>query len=122
MAPEVVLRLGYSYPADIWSLGCLVIEMVTGKPPWSNYSTYSKDILKLISTDGRLPVIPKASKDLTDFILRCLQRDPSRRPAANELLNHPFITKTRAAMCYDMVRSHSAFRGVEDFSRRKSTL
>jgi len=39
MSPEVVSRKGHSYPADIWSIGCLMIEMISGKPPWSNYST-----------------------------------------------------------------------------------
>jgi serine/threonine protein kinase len=38
MAPEVVTRSGHSYPADIWSLGCLAVELITGAPPWSNYS------------------------------------------------------------------------------------
>jgi serine/threonine protein kinase len=97
MAPELVLRQGHSFPVDIWSLGCLVIEMVTGRPPWSNYSRDTKEILNLISSSGRLPDIPECSKELKQFILSCLQRDPALRPTAYDLLRHPMLKSNEEA-------------------------
>ena len=39
MAPEVLKRSGHNTSADIWSLGCLIIEMFTGKAPWTALTT-----------------------------------------------------------------------------------
>jgi len=36
MAPEILRRTGHTISADVWSLGCLVIEMLTGKAPWTS--------------------------------------------------------------------------------------
>ena len=35
MAPEVVKQTAYTRKADIWSVGCLVVEMLTGEHPWA---------------------------------------------------------------------------------------
>lgn len=48
MAPEVVSKTGHSYPADIWSFGCVLIEMYTGIPPWANKSQNTRQVLAMI--------------------------------------------------------------------------
>lgn len=91
MAPEVVLKHGHSFSADIWSLGCVMIEMIAGRPPWSNLSRESKQVLKLIATPNNYPQFPECSDELKDLIRQCIQRDPAHRPNAKQLLEHRFL-------------------------------
>ncbi|MCO5598345.1 hypothetical protein L7F22_052439 [Adiantum nelumboides] len=91
MAPEVLTPNEdcYSFPADIWSLGCSVLEMADGKPPWSNLEGFGF-LFKVKS--GELPPLPEhLSPEGRDFIQRCLSMLPKDRPTASELLQHPFV-------------------------------
>lgn len=58
MAPEVIKVEGYSYAADIWSLGCLTIEMLTGRPPWTEFGSNPKQILRKIRDTKQPPSFP----------------------------------------------------------------
>ncbi|CAN0865464.1 Mitogen-activated protein kinase kinase kinase 3 [Linum grandiflorum] len=91
MAPEVVMNTnGYSLAVDIWSLGCTILEMAAGKPPWSQYEGVAA-IFK-IGNSKDMPEIPYfLSDEAKSFIKLCLQRDPSLRPTASQLLDHPFL-------------------------------
>ncbi|QCD76491.1 mitogen-activated protein kinase kinase kinase 1 [Vigna unguiculata] len=91
MAPEVVnLRSGgYGLAADIWSLGCTVLEMLTRQPPYSHLEP--KQAVVRIGR-GELPLVPESlSINARDFILKCLQLNPNKRPTAAHLLDHPFV-------------------------------
>ncbi|XP_058192673.1 mitogen-activated protein kinase kinase kinase NPK1-like [Rhododendron vialii] len=93
MAPEVILQTGHSFSADIWSVGCTVIEMATGKPPWSQQ--YQEEVAALfhIGTTKSHPPIPEhLSVEAKDFLLKCLQKEPNLRLSALDLLQHPFVT------------------------------
>ncbi|XP_072955992.1 mitogen-activated protein kinase kinase kinase YODA isoform X1 [Typha angustifolia] len=91
MAPEVIKNTnGCNLAVDIWSLGCTVLEMATSKPPWSQYEGIAA--MFKIGNSKELPVIPDhLSDDGKDFIRLCLQREPSKRATAAELLQHPFV-------------------------------
>ncbi|XP_058089760.1 mitogen-activated protein kinase kinase kinase 3-like isoform X4 [Magnolia sinica] len=91
MAPEVIMNFsGYNLAVDIWSLGCTIIEMATSKPPWSQYEGVAA-IFK-IGNSKDIPDIPDhLSEEGKSFLRLCLQRDPSARPTAAQLLEHPFV-------------------------------
>uniref|UniRef100_A0A7N0RFZ0 mitogen-activated protein kinase kinase kinase n=1 Tax=Kalanchoe fedtschenkoi TaxID=63787 RepID=A0A7N0RFZ0_KALFE len=93
MAPEVVNRKGngYGLAADIWSLGCTVLEMLTRELPYSHLEGFQA-LFRI--GKGELPQVPETlSKDARDFIFTCLQPDPDNRPSAAQLLEHPFVAK-----------------------------
>ncbi|KAH1145619.1 hypothetical protein AAZX31_15G047000 [Glycine max] len=93
MAPEVVnLRnRGYGLAADIWSLGCTVLEMLTRQPPYSHLE--GMQALFRIGRGQPPPVPESLSTDARDFILKCLQVNPNKRPTAARLLDHPFVKR-----------------------------
>ncbi|XP_058077708.1 mitogen-activated protein kinase kinase kinase NPK1-like [Magnolia sinica] len=92
MAPEVILQTGHSFSADIWSVGCTVIEMATGKPPWSQQYKEVAALFYIGTTKSHPPIPEHLSLEAKDFLLKCLQDEPSLRPSASELLQHPFVT------------------------------
>ncbi|XP_061339513.1 mitogen-activated protein kinase kinase kinase 1-like [Gastrolobium bilobum] len=93
MAPEVVKgkNKGYGLPADIWSLGCTVLEMLTGKIPYSHLECMQA--LFRIGKGEPPPVPDSLSIDARDFILQCLKVNPEDRPTAAQLLNHTFVQR-----------------------------
>ncbi|KAJ1268460.1 hypothetical protein BS78_07G137100 [Paspalum vaginatum] len=99
MAPEVIVGSGHNCSADIWSVGCTVIEMATGKPPWSlEYQEVS--LLYYVGTTKSHPPIPEhLSPEAKDFVLKCLQKEPETRSGASDLLQHPFVTGGLENLC-----------------------
>ncbi|CAI9755458.1 unnamed protein product [Fraxinus pennsylvanica] len=94
MAPEVIKNSkGCNLAVDIWSLGCTVLEMATTKPPWSQYEGVAA--MFKVGNSKELPHIPDyLSNEGNHFVRQCLQRDPTHRPTAAQLLEHPFIRNT----------------------------
>ncbi|KAJ4975337.1 hypothetical protein NE237_000443 [Protea cynaroides] len=91
MAPEVARGEELSFPADIWALGCTVIEMAIGRPPWPDV-TDPVSALHRIAFSSDLPEFPSfLSKEAKDFLDKCLRRDPKERWTTQELLKHPFL-------------------------------
>ncbi|KAK8681062.1 hypothetical protein V6N13_053469 [Hibiscus sabdariffa] len=92
MAPEVILQTGHSFSADIWSVGCTIIEMATGKPPWSQQYQEVAALFHIGTTKSHPPIPEHLSVEAKDFLSKCLQKEPELRPTASELLQHTFVT------------------------------
>ncbi|RPA77458.1 hypothetical protein BJ508DRAFT_310152 [Ascobolus immersus RN42] len=101
MAPEVIRPEGQGYSAkiDIWSLGCVVLEMFAGRRPWSTeeaigaiYKLGNERLAPPIPDD----VVPIISPEAVGFLADCHTADPSERPTAKTLLDlHPFCREDK---------------------------
>ena len=100
MAPEVVKQTAYTRKADIWSLGCLVVEMLTGQHPHPN-CTQLQAIFKIgmkgvggTMNDPSPDVPAKASRDAKEFLKSTFRIEHEERPEAQTLLQMPFLRNT----------------------------
>jgi serine/threonine protein kinase len=95
MAPEVISNQQYNQKADVWSLGTLLFQMLTGEYPF-----FGKDLeeLKENVKQGvyRIPKDIQISFECLDFLNSCLKFESSQRKSWDELLQHPFLlTKSK---------------------------
>ena len=90
-SPEIWKDLPYDNKSDIWSLGCVLWEMITLHPPFraKNMEQLYKKVLS-----GDIGTIPeKYSKDLYEVALLLLKVNPNKRPNCNDILNNVFVKK-----------------------------
>ncbi|KAF1986657.1 hypothetical protein K402DRAFT_463567 [Aulographum hederae CBS 113979] len=95
MAPEVIELSGATTASDIWSLGCTVIELLDGKPPY--HKLQPMPALFRIVNDEHPPIPEGASPAVRDFLIQCFQKDPNLRVSAKKLLKHPWILSAKRA-------------------------
>ncbi|CAD6244144.1 unnamed protein product [Miscanthus lutarioriparius] len=120
MAPEVIMnKNGYSFEVDIWSLGCTIIEMGTGRHPWHQYEDVPA-MFKIVNTND-MPEIPERfSKEGKDFLSLCLKRDPAQRPSPTQLLRHPFVQDNQSNKEPSLKRSTAPLRDIGGIRARVS--
>lgn len=95
MSPELIDGHGYGRRTDIWSLGCTVVEMLTGHPPWYKYEGFAAIYRIAISPAPEYELSSSTSLVAKEFLKRCFVKDYQKRPTARELLEtDPFVILT----------------------------
>ncbi|KAH7027100.1 hypothetical protein B0J12DRAFT_357059 [Macrophomina phaseolina] len=101
MSPEVIKgetkgRLG---AVDIWSLGCVILEMATGRRPWASLDNEWAIMYNIAQGNPpQLPTRDQLSDSGIDFLKACFERDPGKRATAAELLQHEWIMILRSQL------------------------
>ena len=98
MSPEVIkgTNEGRQGAIDVWSLGCVILEMSTGRRPWASLDNEWAIMYNI--AQGNPPQLPsrdQLSPEGIDFLRRCFEKDPRRRASAAELLQCEWIMKIR---------------------------
>ncbi|KAF3040978.1 Suppressor of Sensor Kinase (SLN1) [Didymella heteroderae] len=101
MSPEVIKgdSTGRHGAVDIWSLGCVILEMATGRRPWASMDNEWAIMYHIAQGDPpQLPTRDQLSEQGIDFLMKCFDRDPNQRASAVELLQHDWIMTLRAQL------------------------
>ncbi|PHH88770.1 hypothetical protein CDD83_7065 [Cordyceps sp. RAO-2017] len=108
MSPEVIKgeNPGRAGAVDIWSLGCVILEMATGRRPWANLDNEWAIMYNIAQGNPpQLPTSDQIGADGIDFLKKCFLRDPKERPSAVELLQHEWILAIRSQVVDPMTPS-----------------
>ena len=109
MAPELIRDTTYNCSVDIWAFGITVLEIIAKRTPYAGASDeeamccirrYGAQTLSFLQEE-RI----KSTPDFLNFLLQCLDKDPSKRATASSLLKHQFLsTSTTQAELKPLVR------------------
>ncbi|KAM0911535.1 hypothetical protein ACQ4PT_013444 [Festuca glaucescens] len=121
MAPEAARGEAQGPAADVWALGCTVIEMATGAAPWQRFGS-PVAMLHHVAFSGEAPELPAWLSDQgNDFLGRCLLQDAGERWRAEQLLEHEFVA-TAATVSSPLMSVAGITTQKEMFVSPKSVL
>ncbi|CAL1285102.1 unnamed protein product [Larinioides sclopetarius] len=110
MSPEAITQMSDSeqvcfkvgVKSDVWSLGCILYNLVYGLTPFHSFKNLMQKINAITNPNYEIEFKPLSDKLVVDVLKRCLKRNPKERASVEELLNHPYLkeeSKPKEADC-----------------------
>ncbi|XP_076755222.1 serine/threonine-protein kinase unc-51-like protein Atg1 isoform X3 [Xylocopa sonorina] len=95
MAPEVIMSLQYDAKADLWSLGTIVFQCLTGKAPFQAHTPQALKLFYEKNANLGPKIPPGTSPELSDLLMGLLRRNARDRMPFDEFFGHPFLQGSR---------------------------
>lgn len=112
-SPEVWKDLPYDSKSDIWSLGCVLYEIITLKPPFR--ANDMNGLFKRVTKGAYPPIGPNYSSELSHVVAKMLNVDPKYRPTCEQILNSRIIGEK--CKQYKIPKYLSELEVVDDYSK-----
>eukprot|EP00005_Dracoamoeba_jomungandri_P011795 CAMPEP_0174271206 /NCGR_PEP_ID=MMETSP0439-20130205/47103_1 /TAXON_ID=0 /ORGANISM="Stereomyxa ramosa, Strain Chinc5" /LENGTH=1098 /DNA_ID=CAMNT_0015361053 /DNA_START=51 /DNA_END=3347 /DNA_ORIENTATION=- len=116
MAPEIIAMSGATTACDIWSIGCTIIELLTGTPPYGNLPAVAS--LYRIVQDDHPPLPERVTAALRDLLLQCFQKDPHRRITAAKMKKHSWLARAYSRNPAGRTDVNAARAEIKDYATR----
>ncbi|KAE8453826.1 hypothetical protein EG329_009338 [Mollisiaceae sp. DMI_Dod_QoI] len=123
MSPEVIKgeNPGRAGAVDVWSLGCVILEMATGRRPWASLDNEWAIMYNIAQGNPpQLPSYEQLSPEGIDFLKKCFVRDPKKRASAAELLQHEWIVAIKSQVAIEPTTPSDSGSSVHSNSGRGS--
>lgn len=91
MAPEVCKNMPYSFPADIWSLGVILYELISLEPPFKSKNSNMLSIVHNICEREPTPLSGDYSEELTNLCYWMLKKNCEERPTTHDLIATEYL-------------------------------
>lgn len=114
IAPEVVKRDPYGISSDVWSLGCMLVALLTGRPPFQGAQI--SETLHLVARGSYRPLPRGASRGVKNLVHSILQVDPRKRLTTSEILTHPWLASAASKHNPEVSPLADSFAGLRTSS------
>lgn len=106
-----IIKVGVK--SDVWSLGCILYNLVYGHTPFSSIRSMLPKMRAIIDAKHEIPFPPIEDQLLLDVLKNCLKRNPKERASVEELLKHPYLTsEAKKEAPRTPVKSHIRFQDM----------